>query len=161
MTNSTIKSDQIEEYGKPEECGDYGLQNKCSSNMPLISVVIPVFNGANSLEAAIKSVINQQYKNIELIIIDGKSNDGTVETIRRYEASIDYWVSEGDEGVYDAMNKGVNASHGDWIYFMGADIPFESDFIDVLTKHMRHQLSFNYLLRKKLKVVTRKVKSEY
>lgn len=80
-----------------------------------------MLNGKQYLEQAIRSVITQPYEHIEYIVIDGGSKDGTVDIIRRYEEQIDYWVSEPDEGIYDAMNKGWAASHGDYVYYLGAD----------------------------------------
>ena len=91
------------------------------TNLPLITVIIVVFNAEKYLEKALQSVINQIYPNIEYIIIDGGSTDGTLDIIKKYEDFIDYWVSEKDEGIYDAMNKGVKCSLGDYLYFLGAD----------------------------------------
>ncbi len=88
---------------------------------PLITVIIAVFNGVQTLEQAILSVIEQSYKKLELIIIDGGSNDGTQNIIRKYEAKIAYWVSEPDNGVFDAWNKGVAIATGEWIAFIGSD----------------------------------------
>lgn len=94
---------------------------KSYKNKPLISIVTVVFNGEKTLEHTIKSVIQQSYDNVEYIIIDGGSNDGTLDIIKKYENQIDYWVSEPDKGIYDAMNKGVRAVNGEWVYFLGAD----------------------------------------
>ena len=88
---------------------------------PLISIITVVYNGEKYLEETIQSVINQTYKNIEYIIIDGGSSDGTVDIIKKYETEIDYWVSEKDRGIYDAMNKGAKLATGDFINFMNAD----------------------------------------
>lgn len=88
---------------------------------PLISVITVVFNGENYLEQTIKSVIEQSYDHVEYIIIDGGSKDGTLDIIKNYEGQIDYWVSEEDEGIYDAMNKGIDCSTGNWIFFLGSD----------------------------------------
>lgn len=89
--------------------------------LPLITVITVVFNGVKHLDETIKSVIEQTYINLEYIIIDGGSTDGTVDVIRKYEHAIDYWVSEKDLGIYDAMNKAINLAKGDWIYFLGGD----------------------------------------
>lgn len=89
-------------------------------NQAKISVVTVVFNDAKGLKRTIKSVINQTYENVEFIIIDGGSTDGTIDVIKKYEDQTDYWVSEKDNGIYDAMNKGINASTGTWVNFMNA-----------------------------------------
>ncbi|MFX0124907.1 MAG: glycosyltransferase family 2 protein [Candidatus Hodarchaeota archaeon] len=97
------------------------LQRKSQPGKPLVSIITAVRNDEEHLERSIQSVINQSYDNIEYIIIDGASTDGTVDIIKKYEDFIDYWVSEPDRGVYDAMNKGVRCASGDWLYFLGCD----------------------------------------
>jgi putative colanic acid biosynthesis glycosyltransferase len=89
-------------------------------NKPLISIVTVVYNGEKFLEDTIKSVIEQSYENIEYIIIDGGSTDETVDIIKKYEDKIDYWASEPDSGIYDAMNKGAKLATGDFVVFMNA-----------------------------------------
>ena len=85
-----------------------------------ISIITIVYNDAKGLEKTIKSVTSQTCGNIEYIIIDGGSNDGTVDLIKRYNDKIDYWSSEPDNGIYDAMNKGIEAATGEWVNFMNA-----------------------------------------
>ncbi|MDX8338075.1 glycosyltransferase family 2 protein [Draconibacterium sp. IB214405] len=97
-----------------------GLVNYKSTNNPLVSIITVVYNGEEHIEQTIQSVLNQTYKNIEYIIIDGASTDGTPEIIKRYEKDIDYWISEPDKGIYAAMNKGIIAATGEWINFMNA-----------------------------------------
>ena len=91
------------------------------SDQPLITVITVVFNGASVIADAIRSVINQTYDNVEYIIIDGGSTDGTQKVIKEYEHAIDYWVSEKDAGIYDAMNKGLALARGDYIGMLNSD----------------------------------------
>jgi len=96
---------------------------------PLVTVITVVFNGAKTLEQAIISVITRSYDNIEFIIIDGGSTDGTLEVIRKYDHAIDYWVSEPDNGIYNAMNKALDIALGDRIYFLGCDDLLVNDLL--------------------------------
>jgi glycosyltransferase involved in cell wall biosynthesis len=91
------------------------------NNHPSVSIVTVVYNGHSTIEETIRSVIGQTYDNFEYIIVDGGSTDGTIEKLRQYDDQIDYWISEPDSGIYDAMNKGVDLAKGRWIYFIGAD----------------------------------------
>ncbi len=97
------------------------------NDYPLVSIVTIVFNGKKSLKKTINSVIDQTYKNIEYIIIDGGSRDGTIDVIRHYENQIDTWISEPDNGIYDAMNKGLKLASGQWINFLNAEDTFFSN----------------------------------
>lgn len=85
-----------------------------------ITIISITYNAKDVLEETILSVINQTYSNIEYIIIDGGSTDGTLDIIKKYEDKIAYWVSELDNGIYDAMNKGVKVATGEWVNFMNA-----------------------------------------
>jgi len=89
--------------------------------MPKVSVLIAVYNGAATLEKAIKSCLEQSYSAKELIIIDGGSTDGTLEILKKYDAVIEYWESEPDRGIYHAWNKAVAHAAGEWLCFIGAD----------------------------------------
>jgi putative colanic acid biosynthesis glycosyltransferase len=92
-----------------------------------VSIITVVRNGANFFERSIISVLNQNNKGIEYIVIDGGSTDGTLDIIKRYSDQISYWISEPDKGIYDAMNKGIKASNGEWIFFLGCDDYLISD----------------------------------
>lgn len=87
---------------------------------PLLSIVTVVYNGENFIEKTIKSVISQSFKDFEYIIIDGKSSDNTVKIIKKYGKQINYWSSEPDEGIYDAMNKGISKCKGKYIGLINA-----------------------------------------
>ncbi len=101
------------------------------SLQPLVSVITVCRNAADQLERALQEVRSQTYPHKEHIIIDGGSSDGTREVLERNEAFIGRWVSEPDEGIYDAMNKGLQAAGGEWIYFLGVDDAFRGP--DLLT----------------------------
>jgi glycosyltransferase involved in cell wall biosynthesis len=88
---------------------------------PRITVVTPSFNQAEFVEATVRSVLLQGYPNLEYIIMDGGSSDGTVEIIRKYEPWLSYWRSERDGGQYDAINKGFNRSNGEIMAWLNSD----------------------------------------
>lgn len=100
-----------------------------NDTMPLLTVIIAVFNGKATLQNCIDSVVQQTYPNKELIIIDGGSTDGTVDLLERNRDSFSYWVSEPDRGIYNAWNKGLARAKGEWICFLGADDYFWDDTV--------------------------------
>ena len=102
---------------------------KNESVAPKISVVTVSLNRCSELEGTIKSVLAQSYPNLEYLIIDGGSDDGSVDLIRQSSSRIQYWVSEPDHGIYDAMNKGTRAATGEWIVFMNAGDRFHDDAV--------------------------------
>lgn len=91
------------------------------NNHPTISIITVVRNGEKYIEHTIQSIVGQTYDGVEYIIIDGNSTDQTVPIIKKYSDKIKYWISEPDKGIYDAMNKGIRASTGDWLLFINAD----------------------------------------
>jgi glycosyltransferase involved in cell wall biosynthesis len=103
---------------------------KNSTSGPLVSVITVVLNRESCLERAIRSVLKQTYGNIEYVIVDGGSNDGTLDVIRRFDMHIDYWISEPDEGMYDAMNKGIDLCLGEIIGILNSDDWYEPDAIE-------------------------------
>ena len=86
-----------------------------------ITIITVAYNSEYTIEQTITSILNQTYKNIEYIIIDGGSSDKTINIIRKYEDKITYWISEKDNGIYNAMNKGLLVATGDYIQFLNAD----------------------------------------
>lgn len=86
-----------------------------------ISIITVVRNNVKTIQQTIESVLSQEYKNIEYIIIDGDSTDGTLEIIKSFRGNIDKFISEKDHGLYDAMNKGINLASGDVIGFLHSD----------------------------------------
>ncbi|UOE48617.1 glycosyltransferase [Mucilaginibacter sp. SMC90] len=91
---------------------------------PRLSVITIVYNNVRDIERTIRSVVNQTYTNIEYIIVDGLSNDGTLQVIDRHKSRIAKFISEKDEGIYDAMNKGLALATGDYVIFMNSGDEF-------------------------------------
>jgi len=120
-----------------------GYFKKSYKDKPLISIITVVYNGEKDIEETIKSVVNQTYDNVEYIIIDGNSTDNTVNIIKKYEDKIDYWISEKDKGIYDAMNKGINLFHGRFLNFMNAsDIFSGTDILENINKKILEEKIF-------------------
>ncbi|MEO7534677.1 MAG: glycosyltransferase family 2 protein [Ferruginibacter sp.] len=101
---------------------------------PKISVIIPTFNAEKTIAKALDSILFQAFSNYEILVLDGKSADGTLEIIKSYAEKNECitWLSKKDDGIYDAMNNGIKKAKGDWIIFMGSDDSFFSD--DVLLR---------------------------
>lgn len=107
---------------------------------PLVTIITVCYNAIITIEDTILSVLNQTYDNIEYIIIDGDSKDGTTDIIKKYKNEISLWISEPDKGIYDAMNKGIHLAKGKWINFMNCGDSFYS--VDTI-KQIADGLSFN------------------
>ena len=104
--------------------------------LPLITIITVVYNGETCIEQTIKSVISQTFKNIQYIIIDGLSTDNTINLINKYKANIDRIVSEQDNGLFDAMNKGIHYANGKWINFLNCgDTYYSSTVIEQIFKN--------------------------
>jgi glycosyltransferase involved in cell wall biosynthesis len=98
---------------------------------PTLSVITIVYNNARDIERTMLSVINQTYSNIEYIVIDGKSTDGTLQIIEKHQSRIAKLISEKDQGIYDAMNKGLAIATGDYVIFMNSG----DEFFEPTTVH--------------------------
>jgi glycosyltransferase involved in cell wall biosynthesis len=101
-----------------------GILPAGSKQCPLVTVITAVYNGKADLADCLESVAQQDYPNLEHIVMDGSSLDGTVDLLRQYDDRIAYWQSEPDRGVYDAWNKGLREARGEWICFLGVDDMF-------------------------------------
>lgn len=103
---------------------------ECRNN-PLFTIVTVVYNDREGLIETMSSVLSQSFPNMEYIVIDGGSNDGTIDIIKGYEDKLAYWVSEPDKGVYDAMNKGIAVARGEYVNFMNArDVFYEREVLE-------------------------------
>ena len=98
-------------------------------NQPKISVITVVRNDVSHIEQTMLSVLNQTYPNVEYIVIDGGSTDGTVDIIMKYADKLAFWVSEPDGGIYPAMNKGLTYVTGEWVNFMNSGDSFAGDCV--------------------------------
>lgn len=119
---------------------------------PTVSVITVVFNGESMIQSTMKSVLDQDYPNIEYVVIDGGSSDRTAQIVARYANQLARFVSEPDRGVYDAMNKGLSVATGEFLLFMNCGDVFASR--DAVSSVMRHakigcdQLIFGHWLRR-------------
>ena len=122
-----------------------GLFKQCYIKKPLVTVITVVFNDVANVERTILSILNQTYDNVEYIVIDGGSKDGTLDIILQYEHAIDYWVSEKDAGIYDAMNKGIRLASGKWINFMNSgDFFYSTTTLEKIVFKFREKYSIVY-----------------
>lgn len=115
-------------------------------NLPLVSIITPSYNQASYLESTILSVLNQDYPNIEYIILDGGSEDGSVEIIKKYAGSISGWFSEKDKGQTDAINKGFNQAHGEILAWLNSDDTYEPGAVSAAVAYLTEnpQVGFVY-----------------
>ena len=105
-----------------------------------VSIITVVFNNKNTMQSAIESVLSQDYDNIEYIVVDGGSTDGTLDVIDSYKDNIDILISEPDKGIYDAMNKGILRASGDIIGILNSDDFYaENDIISIVVKTFKEQ----------------------
>lgn len=94
-----------------------------------ISIITVAYNSAKTIKDTIESILSQDYDNIEYIIIDGNSNDGTIDIVKQYSDKINYFVSEEDKGIYDGMNKGIEAATGDIIGILNSDDFYPNSYV--------------------------------
>lgn len=140
MKKTVLVNSQIKEHtdggaaaGTVKLWGGARLQNSkkfSEPGKPLVTIITSTYNAAEHLPTAIKSIREQNYENVEWIVVDGGSRDGTLDTLQQNEDVVDYWISEPDNGIYDAWNKGLRLARGDWILFLGADDQILPDAIE-------------------------------
>jgi glycosyltransferase involved in cell wall biosynthesis len=110
-----------------------------STVTPLVSIITVTYNAEKYLEQTIRSVVNQTYKNIEYILIDGASTDETIAIIKRNARHISYWRSEPDKGIYDAMNKGIQKANGELIGIINASDFYQPDAVEkIVNAYLQH-----------------------
>ncbi len=109
------------------------INNRIKKN-PFVSIIIATLNSEKYLEETLQSLNDQSYKNFEVIVIDGKSSDGTLEIIKKYKI-VNYCISEEDKGIYDAFNKGIKLSEGEYIGIVNSDDILLPDALSLLNKY--------------------------
>lgn len=132
-----FKENDIKEFVSKASFDEQILLNK-NQNYPKISVITPSYNQAEFLEKTILSILNQNYPNLEFIIMDGGSTDGSVEVIKKYEKYIAYWVSAKDGGQTAAINAGFKRATGDWVTFQNSDDVFAPNALLNVAKAIRN-----------------------
>jgi len=106
-------------------------------NKPLITIITAVLNNEKYLEESILSLHKQKYMNYEHIVVDGGSNDETINIIKKYEDKIDYWCSKKDKGIYDAFNTGMKLASGEYIGFLNSDDCYTDNAFELLIKYIK------------------------
>ena len=119
-----------------------------------ITIITVVKNSIDKIERCIQSVINQNYDNIEYIIIDGGSNDGTVDIINKYRDKIDKIIIENDNGIWDAMNKGLKIANGDIVGFLNSDDTYNQNTLKIVNNYFNNfKIDFLFGSVKKYKIM--------
>jgi glycosyltransferase involved in cell wall biosynthesis len=129
--------------GLNEVRGGKRTRGEVPAEKPLVSIVTVVWNGAATLERTIQSVLAQKGPEVEYLVVDGGSTDGTLDLLRRYDDRIDLWVSAKDKGIYDAMNKGIALCNGEWVGLINADDWYEPDAIQQVLAAVKHTPEVN------------------
>ncbi len=131
----------IKEGGKRVQ----GFYRRSFKKKPLISIITVVFNDEKDLENTIKSVLLQNYSNLEFIIIDGGSNGKVITKIKKYDNYIDYWISQKDTGIWDAWNKGIQLSTGKFICFLNVGDFFTENSINSIVKRINNNKNIDII----------------
>jgi glycosyltransferase involved in cell wall biosynthesis len=106
-------------------------------NYPLISIITVVYNNSAHIQKTLNSIYNQKYNNFEIIVVDGGSNDNTLNIIKKNDNKINFWISESDRGIYDAFNKGMQLCNGDYLGFVNSDDILKPNALKILVKYIR------------------------
>ncbi len=121
------------------------LKKNKKRKKPLISIVTVVYNGEKYIEDTIKSVLNQNFKNFEYILIDGKSTDSTMSIVNKYKNKIDIIVSQKDKNLWDAVNKGIKLSNGEIVGWISSDDTYTANALKIVSKYFINNQKIDFL----------------
>ena len=121
------------------------IMKKNLYSRPLISIIVATYNSEKFLEKCLQSIIDQSYQNFEIIIVDNKSTDKTLGIIKKYEKFIDIWISEADNGIFHAMNKGIKISKGKIISILNSDDYFYSNALKTIVKYFNSNSNIDFV----------------
>ena len=130
---------------KTKRFGEGGLRMKNINKHPKFTLITVVLNNKDLLEKTIKSVLRQNFKNFEYILIDGGSKDGTLAILKKYNAKLDYWLSEKDDGIYHAFNKGMELSRGEYIGIINSDDTYRPNALSIISKYIKKNRKIDFI----------------
>lgn len=138
MENNIIFNQNLDTWPKVEIEGGLRLKGiyKSQKNKPLITVITAVYNSDKYLEECLNSLYSQKSKNFEHIVVDGGSNENTIQILKKFDDKIDYWFSKKDLGIYDAFNRGMILARGEYLGFLNSDDKFTENALDILNKYI-------------------------
>ena len=144
-----VSSNFFEKKNDKFQSGGLRLKNIFKSDyedLPLISVIVPNLNG-EKLKETLDSILFQKYPNIEIILIDGGSDNKTLELIKSvYDDQLDYWISEKDNGIYDAWNRGIQLSRGNYIGIINSNDIYYPKAFEYLIKYIKNFSEYDFIL---------------
>ncbi len=138
MENDILFNQNLETWPEADTEGGLRLKGiyKSPKDKPLITIITVVYNGDKHLEECLNSLYSQKTKNFEHIIVDGVSNDNTIQILKKFDDKIDYWFSKKDSGIYDAFNRGMILAKGDYLGFLNSDDKFTENALNILNKYI-------------------------
>ena len=138
MENNIIFNQNLDTWPKVDIEGGLRLKGvyKSQKDKPLITVITAVYNSDKYLEECLNSLYSQKSKNFEHIVVDGGSNENTIQILKKFDDKIDYWFSKKDLGIYDAFNRGMILARGEYLGFLNSDDKFTENALDILNKYI-------------------------
>lgn len=146
--NNFFFKDFNKNFYKKKNMGGLRTKSIIKKNLysrPLISIIVATHNSEKHLEQCLQSIFKQSYKNYEIIIIDNQSTDKTLKLVKKYEKFIDIWISEPDEGIFHAMNKGIEISKGKIISILNSDDYYTQNALKIIVKYFNYNSNIDFV----------------